>query len=299
MRDKNVAGILALFFGWAGIHRFYLGQVGLGILYAILLFTGISAILGLIDAIVFFSMDQEVFDYKYNEAAIRRRRRVQQRRRRYDTDFEREDRRRDRRVDQYKSRERKKDLSDERRADRQKYYQRPTPKPVKSNPYKNSGIKKYKDYDYDGAIEDFQKALEIDEKDIAVHFNIACAYSLNEEADKAFHHLDKAVSLGFNDFKRIKEHDALAFLRIQNKFEAFEENGFQIEKAAQIDPPQEKEDVLDLTTAAKEEEKPTNEENLNLESGDLLEQLKKLGELRDKGLLTEEEFVVQKRKLLE
>lgn len=297
MRDKNVAGILALFFGWAGIHRFYLGQVGLGILYAILLFTGISAILGLIDAIVFFSMDQEVFDYKYNEAAIRRRRRTQQRRRRYDTDFDREDRRRDRRVDKYQGRERKRDLDDQRRKERQKYYQRPTPKPVKSNPYKNSGIKKYKDYDYDGAIEDFKKALEIDGKDIAVHFNIACAYSLNEEAEKAFYHLDKAVSLGFNDFKRIKEHDALAYLRIQNDFETFEANNFRLEKTPSVEAP--KEQGLELSSPIKEEEKTEPEDSLNLESSDLLEQLKKLGELRDKGLLTEEEFVVQKRKLLE
>lgn len=300
MRDKNVAGILALFFGWAGIHRFYLGQVGLGILYAILLFTGISAILGLIDAIVFFSMDQEVFDYKYNEAAIRRRRRMQQRRRKYDTDFDRNDRRRERRVDQYRSRERKRDLSEQSRTERQKYYKRPTPKPVKSNPYKNSGIKKYKDYDYDGAIEDFKKALEINENDIAVHFNIACAYSLNEEAEKAFYHLDKAVDLGFNDFKRIKEHDALAFLRIQSAFETFEANGFRVKQAPPAAPPPEKEDVLDLAASLKEEEEKTDsEESLQLESGDLLEQLKKLGELRDKGLLTEEEFVVQKRKLLE
>ncbi len=296
MRDKNVAGILALFFGWAGIHRFYLGQVGLGILYAILLFTGISAILGLIDAIVFFSMDQEVFDYKYNEAALRRRRRMQQRRRRYDTDFDREERKRDRRVDQYKSREQKRDLSNNRRTERQKYYQRPTPKPVKTNPYKNSGIKKYKDYDYDGAIEDFEKALEIDNKDIAVHFNIACAYSLNEESKKAFYHLDKAVELGFNDYKRIKEHDALAFLRIQDGFEEFEANGFRLQKKQQLEAP--KEEMLELASEAEKAEAPDQQEEI-LQSGDLLEQLKKLGELRDKGLLTEEEFVVQKRKLLE
>jgi len=297
MRDKNVAGILALFFGWAGIHRFYLGQVGLGILYAILLFTGISAILGLIDAIVFFSMDQEVFDYKYNEAAIRRRRRMQHRRRRYDTDFDREERRRDRRVDRYQSREQRRDLRENRNVDRQKYYKRPTPKPVKNNPYKNSGIKKYKDYDYDGAIEDFKKALEIDDKDIAVHFNIACAYSLNEEPDKAFYHLDKAVELGFNDYKRIKEHDALAFLRIQDEFETFEANNFRIKKQQQLEAP--KEDLLSAAAQIAEEKEPDEEEIEEAQSGDLLEQLKKLGELRDKGLLTEEEFVVQKRKLLE
>lgn len=53
MKDKNVAGILALFLGAFGVHRFYLGQTGLGILYAVFM-TGISTILGIIDAIVFF-----------------------------------------------------------------------------------------------------------------------------------------------------------------------------------------------------------------------------------------------------
>ncbi|MEL6843569.1 MAG: hypothetical protein AAFP02_10155, partial [Bacteroidota bacterium] len=41
---------------------------------------------------------------------------------------------------------------------------RPTAPPSrpKANPFKVSGIKKYKDYDYEGAIEDFKKALSVD-----------------------------------------------------------------------------------------------------------------------------------------
>ena len=64
MKDKNVAGILALFFGWLGIHRFYLGQIGLGILY--MFFFWVSWIIALIDAIAFFAMDKVEFDEKYN-----------------------------------------------------------------------------------------------------------------------------------------------------------------------------------------------------------------------------------------
>ena len=30
MKDKNVAGILALFLGWLGVHRFYLGRLFTG-----------------------------------------------------------------------------------------------------------------------------------------------------------------------------------------------------------------------------------------------------------------------------
>jgi len=151
---------------------------------------------------------------------------------------------------------------------------RPTPKP-KSNPFKNSGIEKYKDYDYEGSIEDFNKALQINPKDIAVHFNLACAYSLTEQKEKAFEHLDKASALGFSDFGKIKTHDALAYLRIQDEFEDFEKNRYRLGQ-----------------------KKPEDNSGNILESQNLLEQLKKLAELREQGLLTEEEFTLQKKRLL-
>ncbi|MEM6377112.1 MAG: SHOCT domain-containing protein, partial [Bacteroidota bacterium] len=120
----------------------------------------------------------------------------------------------------------------------------------------------------------------------ATHFNIACSYSLNEEVDHAFYHLDRAVALGFNDFRKIKEHDAFAYLRIQPGFESFENNKFQLQKSV---PPQ--------TAADQPENDVPEEESLQLPN-DLLEQLNKLNELKNKGLLTEEEFTVQKGKLL-
>ena len=70
-KEKDIAGILALLFGFIGLHRFYLGQRGKGILYLLLAFTGISAILGLIDAFSFFSMDNKSFDIKYNRDFLR------------------------------------------------------------------------------------------------------------------------------------------------------------------------------------------------------------------------------------
>jgi TM2 domain-containing membrane protein YozV len=277
MKEKNVAGILALFLGGFGVHRFYLGQTGLGVFYLIFCWLPLIWILGLIDAIVFFSMDKEAFDLKYN-------RNHYQLTRKRDTDFDRHQRYREERERRRQSREYERDDHRRERSDnRQEEYRQPQPRPAaipKPNPYKNSGIRKYKEYDYDGAVADFQKALEIDEKDVAVHFNIACAYSLNENVEKAFFHLDRAVALGFDDFKRIKEHDALAYIRIQDQFEEFEQNGFRL--TMQLEAP--KENLLDAAPS---------------ESTDLLEQLKKLGELREKGLLTEEEFVAQKKRLLE
>lgn len=159
--------------------------------------------------------------------------------------------------------------------------QRPRQQPTrkarpKNNPFKDSGLAKYRDYDYDGAIEDFVKALQINPDDIAVHFNLACAYSLTEDKNKSYQHLSKAVKLGFSDFEKIKTHDALAFIRIQDEFETFVQGGYKWPMNAQS---------------------TTETENV-VENTDLLEQLNKLGELREKGLLTEEEFVLQKKKLL-
>ena len=288
MKDKNVAGILALFFGWIGIHRFYLGQVGLGILYALLFWSGISMVLGLIDAIVFFSMDKDAFDIKYNPRFFRAERRE-------NPDFERKPRTRDRsrrrpnyaRPD-FERRNYARRASQRHPGERRQRRPQPVERP---NPHKASGIKKYRDYDYDGAIEDFERALEIDSRDVAVHFNLACAYSLNENTQKSLFHLDKAVAHGFDDFERIQNHDALAFLRIQPEFEEFRQNAYALVRS--IEAP-------DQETMALELEDPDRQETQgNYDQGDdLLDQLRKLGELRDKGLLTEEEFSVQKKKLL-
>ena len=144
----------------------------------------------------------------------------------------------------------------------------------KDNPYKKSGMEKYKEYDYKGAIEDFEKALTIDNQDIATHFNIACAYSIMEEKEKSFFHLSKAVELGYSDTEKIKTHDALAYLRIQDEFESFVQNGYKLKTG----------------TSSQQEQISSN--------NDLLEQLNKLAELREKGLLTQEEFELQKKKLL-
>lgn len=256
MKDKNAAGILALFLGWLGFHRFYLGQTGLGVVYLMFCWFPLIWIIALIDAISLFSMDQQRFDKKYNQQVATHS---------YgDTDFER------RRPEQ-------------RRQNSQPAYhkERFSPKPNnnqgsnRSNPYKKSGLEKFKEYDYAGAIEDFEKSLDIAPRDVATHFNLACAYSLTENARKSYYHLDQAVAAGFKDFQKIKGHHALAFLRIQKEFDTFEENGFRISTAL-----------------------PEKEQDLLNSQPNLLDQLKKLGELREKGLLTEQEFVEQKKKLL-
>lgn len=61
--QRRIAMVLALFLGWLGAHRFYLGQLGRGLAYLLIywLFAPLSMILGLIDAIRYFLMDDETF----------------------------------------------------------------------------------------------------------------------------------------------------------------------------------------------------------------------------------------------
>ncbi len=65
-KSKTVAGLLALFLGGVGIHKFYLGRIGWGIAYILFCWTLIPSVVALIEAITYFSMSGKDFDYKYN-----------------------------------------------------------------------------------------------------------------------------------------------------------------------------------------------------------------------------------------
>lgn len=260
MKDKNVAALLAIFLGMFGAHRFYLGQIKLGILYCLLSLVGISVILMIIDFFVFLIMDKEIFDLKYNRKFVELQRRD-------DTDY-----------DRYENRRRQRDYRERdqqpRYNDRQRSSGRRTADFKNMNPYKASGIQRYKEYDYEEAIEDFKKVLETEPNDISVHFNLACAHSLLEQEADSFYHLNRAIELGFKDYHRIRNHDALAYLRTQPAFEELENR------------------VMNPAATSRK----TPETNTPLP--DLLEQIQQLGKLREQGLLTDEEFVAQKKKLL-
>lgn len=50
-KTPSTAVLLALFLGGLGVHKFYMGQTGLGILYLLFCWTYIPAILGVIEAL--------------------------------------------------------------------------------------------------------------------------------------------------------------------------------------------------------------------------------------------------------
>lgn len=274
-RNKNIAGVLALFFGWLGLHRYYLGQNEWGLAYSagagfimwsariplfglLMKFFWVPFILlvSIIDAVTYFAMDQRLFDEKFNGMP------------------------RQSHQEKKAAREnsRKKTWEPKRKRTEYQPITKRKKAAVRNNPFKKSGIEKFKDYDYAGAIADFHKSVDIAPNDIASHFNLACAYSLTENAEAAFKHLEEAVRLGFKDEEKIKTHHALAYLRIQPTFESFQENGYKIKREAPA--------------------KTVPADDLLQTQPDLLDQIKKLGELRNKGLLTELEFEQQKKKLL-
>lgn len=64
-KSKTTAGILAILLGGLGVHKFYLGQTGKGILYLLFCWTYIPAILGVIEGITYLTSSDEKFYSKY------------------------------------------------------------------------------------------------------------------------------------------------------------------------------------------------------------------------------------------
>jgi len=66
-KSKVTAGLLALFLGGIGAHKFYLGYTGIGLLYLFLFWTFIPAILAFIEAIIYLTKSDEDFHKTYVE----------------------------------------------------------------------------------------------------------------------------------------------------------------------------------------------------------------------------------------
>ncbi len=255
MKNKNVAGVLALLAGIFGTHRFYLGQRFLGALYFLMFFGGMAMVfdneppillllpvlLSIVDAIVFFAMPWEDFDRRYNKAYFKR---------------------------QEKEKER--------------ILTPPAPEPSRPaaqfDHQKREGIRKFRAYDFSGAVSNFLEALRIRRNDPATCFNLACCYSMLEQSGPAFYYLELAVANGFEDLEKINQHQALAFVRAQPEFEEFLQKN---SPEPGVEPAEETE-FLDL--------------NLQ-EATEIPEPLLKLEDLKNRGILTEEEFEMQKQRM--
>lgn len=66
MRCKVCAGLLAIFVGSFGIHKFYLGKFWQGLLYLLFCWTIIPGIIGFIEGVYYLMMPDGKFNYLYN-----------------------------------------------------------------------------------------------------------------------------------------------------------------------------------------------------------------------------------------
>lgn len=66
VKSKVAAGLLAIFLGGLGIHKFYLGKIGWGIIYLIFCWTYIPALLGFIEGIIYLCSSDESFQLKHH-----------------------------------------------------------------------------------------------------------------------------------------------------------------------------------------------------------------------------------------
>lgn len=245
-KSKLVTALLALFGGWFGLHRFYLGDTRAGLMFVFLMFMTsalkfpITTLMGFVEALRFFTMGQNEFDRKYNKHLTQG----------YTQD--------------YRSRSAK-----------QSRRPQPTNYNKRENPYKKTGFKKYAESDIEGAIEDLQEALKINPRDKDIYFKLAGAYSLMEKPQESLDYLNQAIQHGYQDYNTINSIDDLAYLRISPAFQAYKAQGYAASPKAQLSAP--KQDLL--------------QDDL------LLAQLKKLSELRARGLLSETDYQREKIKL--
>lgn len=68
-KNKTAAGLLALFLGGIGVHKFYLKQTLAGVLHLLFCWTGIPGIIAFVEAIIFLTMSDAEFNAKYNIAS--------------------------------------------------------------------------------------------------------------------------------------------------------------------------------------------------------------------------------------
>jgi TM2 domain-containing membrane protein YozV len=280
MLNKNLAGFFALFLGLFGVHRFYLGQWFRGALQFLGFWGAVvmAATVGDSDGEVFFGIMIAMMVIAPMLTAIvfwaTPERRWQEK---YDKDS----------------------LADMR------------PLGIASQPardtkvLKTEGIRYYRTGDYDLAIEAFRDAADADLGDPGTHFNLACSYAQLGQYGEALRHLELSVTFGLPKPERIEKHPALAALRKNAAYITFRENNFRRLNLLEMTATRSTSKTPPATAKQVEAEvledfadPPAQAYASTSPSPDLLEQITRLRELHDAGVLTRQEYQAQKEKLM-
>jgi len=64
-KNRVAAALLAIFLGGFGIHKFYLGRAGAGVLYLIFFWTLIPAVVAFVEGILYLTMSDADFGARY------------------------------------------------------------------------------------------------------------------------------------------------------------------------------------------------------------------------------------------
>lgn len=91
---------------------------------------------------------------------------------------------------------------------------------------KSKALAKLIAFEIPEALDLLKRAQQLEPDDYEIYFHLACAYSNLEDVENGYANLKLAVQHGMNDFEKILNHDMLAFLRLQDPFERFQESGF-------------------------------------------------------------------------
>jgi len=135
----------------------------------------------------------------------------------------------------------------------------------------------YEQFDYQGAAELYEDALDMDLSDGDSRVLAARCYSLLEDAEAAYRHLRRAVLLKANNLDIISKDEGFAWLRTQADYTRRRRAGY-----GPVEP------IIETTA---QPSLPPRQDNI-------LERLEKLGELKERGLLDDDEFLREKKRLL-
>jgi len=278
MLNKNLAGFFAFFLGMFGVHRFYLGQwargaaqfaaflgtialLNLGVPEEIFLPVLVGIVIApIITAIVFWATPERKWQVKYDQES----------------------------------------LIEDRDVDNGARYSTRDTKSLKAE-----GIRYYRTGDYDLAIEAFVEAADSDISDPGTHFNLACSYAQLAQYGEALRHLELSVTFGLPKPERIEKHPALAALRKNDAYRSFRANNYRrlnLVELTSVEADRVEEEILEDFNAPptrKEKEKSVEADIEAPPPGpDLLEQITRLRELHDAGILTQTEYQLQKERLM-
>jgi TM2 domain-containing membrane protein YozV len=66
MKNKVVAALLAFFLGGFGAHKFYLGQIGWGVVYLLFCWTLIPGLAAFVEFFLLLATSEEAFNRRFN-----------------------------------------------------------------------------------------------------------------------------------------------------------------------------------------------------------------------------------------